>query len=579
MSDHPEANRAAKALHWISIGRPKFRRHTSTALALLLSAGLAISCTPAATPGPTAAPAKPAESKPAAAAPTTAPAAKPADPAKPAEAAKPAAARPEPQGSVILALNEEPPTLGANEASASYGYPVLRNVQEALVNRNQKNEVVGELATKWEQTNPTTWQFTLRQGVKFHDGSPFNAEAAAHGINYVWSKENNFRIRQFVGPEMNAKPAGEYVLDVVTESPDPILPVRLYFSPIPSMKALKESPADYPLKPIGTGPYKFVEWVKGQHVKLTNNPDWWGHAAADANGVASIKDATFLFRGEREVRTAMVKRDEAHLARWITPEQCKESPVCERAESVETIFMRFDTMNPLLKDQRAREAIALSIDKNAVINDIMGGGTVARQLVSSAVLGFNPELQPYAYDPAKAKQLVEQAKAAGVPIETPLTNYARRAYMVRIEEAAEAVSEMIKLVGIPNVSTRILETAAHTELWSAPKPIAPERGMIAVHAHGNELMDYSATLSSYYRCDGRLSTVCDPQLDEMITRASGLAGREREAAFHEIAKYTYDQVLTMPIGHPDYFYGVSSKLDWKPRLDAFILLKEMKLKS
>ena len=85
---------------------------------------------------------------------------------------------------MVIALNEEPPMLAAHDATATFSYPVMRNMTEALLNRDPKtNELVGELATKWEQTNPTTWRFTLRQGVKFHDGSPFNAEAAADAMN------------------------------------------------------------------------------------------------------------------------------------------------------------------------------------------------------------------------------------------------------------------------------------------------------------------------------------------------------------------------------------------------------------
>jgi hypothetical protein len=103
--------------------------------------------------------------------------------------------------------------------------------------------------------------------------------------------------------------------------------------------------------------------------------------------------------------------------------------------------------------------------------------------------------------------------------------------------------------------------------------------MLAVHAHGNELMDYGATLGSYYRCEGRPSTVCDPKLEEMNAKAFVMVGKEREAAFKEIAKYIHEQFYTVPIGHPDFYFAISDKLDWKARLDGFILLKEMKLKS
>src|SRR4029078_153196 len=124
-------------------------------------------------------------------------AAKPAE--KPAEAAKPAAsavaaapaaptpaaapARVEPKGSVTLVLAEEPPIIAAHDATFTVSFPIIRNVNEALLNWNPKtNQFVPELATKWEKSDLTPWRFPLRQGVKFHDGTPWNAEAAADAL-------------------------------------------------------------------------------------------------------------------------------------------------------------------------------------------------------------------------------------------------------------------------------------------------------------------------------------------------------------------------------------------------------------
>jgi ABC-type transport system substrate-binding protein len=243
-------------------GRPRSRwRAVSLSTRLFVLTSLLLACTPTAPQAPTSAPATQA----AVAKPTAAPAAVPAVPA----------ARVEPKGSLVVALNEEPPMLAAHDATATFSYPVMRNVTEALLNRNPTtNELAPELATKWEQTNPTTWRFTLRQGVKFHDGTPWNAEAAADAMNEMLNKENNYRVRTFLGPEIEAKPVSEYVLDLVTASPDPILPTRVYFIPFHSPTARKARPEDVPVKPIGTGPYKFVEWVKGQHIKVTANPDF-----------------------------------------------------------------------------------------------------------------------------------------------------------------------------------------------------------------------------------------------------------------------------------------------------------------
>lgn len=126
----------------------------------------------------------------------------------------------EPAGKIVLAMTIEPDTLENWRAYSTDGHPVLRNIQEALLNRDPvTNELVGELATSWEQTDDVTWRFTLREGVTFHNGEAFNAEVAAFGINYTWSPENNFQIYQYVGPDMHATAVDEYTLDVVTASP------------------------------------------------------------------------------------------------------------------------------------------------------------------------------------------------------------------------------------------------------------------------------------------------------------------------------------------------------------------------
>jgi peptide/nickel transport system substrate-binding protein len=562
-------------------GRRRTRwRAVSVTARLSVLAGLLLACTPAAPPAPTSAPAAQAP----AAQPTSAPAAAPAAaaPAAPAPAApaKPAVTPPEPSGSITLAMLEEPPNLQSSEASRSFAYPILRNVEEALVNRDPAtNELVGELATKWERTNPTTWRFTLRQGVKFHDGTPFNAQAAADSLNYIWAKENRFTIRSNIGPEFKMQPVDEYTVDAVAESPDPLMPTRLYFSPMVSPKQIKENLAEYPLKPVGTGPYKFVEWAKGQHIKLTANPDWWGRTAADARGALTIKDLTFVVRPEREVRTAMVQRGEADIARWISQDQCNVSPQCKGMPTLETFFVRIDTMNPVLADLRVRQAIALAIDKESIMRDIMGGGGTAGMMTGPTATGFDPELKPYPYDPARARQLVAEAKAAGLPVDTtPFTLIARRGAWFRIEEGTEAVGEMIKQVGLTNLKTQILEAANHIEIFQAPKPIDPARGLLGFHSSSNEIMDYSRPVRGYYDCEGNSSTYCDPTMQELEKKAMPLEGEARVKALQEIGKYAYDQIPTVPVGYPSFYYGLSNRLEWTPRIDGFILAKEMKLK-
>jgi peptide/nickel transport system substrate-binding protein len=480
------------------------------------------------------------------------------------------------EGSIVIALSVEPDTLENWKAYSTDGHPVLRNVQEALLNRDpETNELVGELATSWEQVDELTWRFTLREGVTFHDGEPFNAEVAAFGINYTWSPENQFEIYQTIGPDMTATAFDEYTVDVVTESPDPILPSRLYFSPIPSMKQVEERPESLPVEPIGTGPYSFVEWEKGQYIRLTAYPDWWGHNADDTYGEVTIKDVEFVFRAESTVRAGMVTAEEAQIGRFLAPEDCETTPTCKEAVSLETIFLRLDTMHPAMSDVRVRQAIALAVDKQSLADELFGGGTPASQLVSEAVTGYNPDLEPYPYDMEQATQLVEEAAADGVPVDAPITVVTRRGIYLRNDEFAQYVANQLNEIGL-TATSEVIEPAQYNPQYSIVFADVPEdRGWIATNPHGNEIMDVSTTASAYYRCDGAASTYCNPELDAKLAEALPLVGDERVEAFQAITKMFYDDYAAVPIIHMPLFYGLAANLNWEPRLDAFMLIKEM----
>lgn len=489
-----------------------------------------------------------------------------------------AAQETEPSGKIVLAMTVEPDTLENWRAYSTDGHPVLRNIQEALLNRDPvSNELVGELATSWEQVDDVTWRFQLREGVTFHNGEAFNAEVAAFGINYTWSPENNFQIYQYVGPDMTATAVDEYTLDVVTEAPDPILPSRLYFSPLPSKKQVEEEPDTLPDNPIGTGPYIFKEWNRGQYILMEANPDWWGHTAEDAHGEVTIKEAEFVFRGESSVRASMVVTGEAQFARFLAPEDNATTPQPKTASSVETIFLRLDTMHPAMKDIRIRQAIGEAVDKQGIADQLFGGGEPASQLVGPSATGYNDELEPYPYDMDHAKQLVEEAAADGVDVSAPITVATRQGIYLRNDEFAEYVANQLNEIGL-TAHSEVIEIAQYNEQFDVNFHDVPEdRGWIATNPHGNEIMDVSSTAQAYYSCDGGSSTYCNPELDEALDAAIPLTGDERQAALADVTRMYYEDYGSIPIIHMPLNYGLAAELTWEPRLDGFILLKEMKL--
>ncbi|MCC6314368.1 MAG: hypothetical protein IT337_10185 [Thermomicrobiales bacterium] len=480
-------------------------------------------------------------------------------------------------GSIVISLADEPLTLENWNSFSIYGHPILRNIMEALTNRDPAtNELVGELATSWERTDDLTWRFTLRPGVTFHNGEPLTAEVAAYGLNYTWDPANGFEILAILGPELTAEAVDDLTLDVKTAEPDPILPTRLYFSPLPSMKQLTEDPESAVDNPIGTGPYKFVEWTRGQDVKITANPDWWGDEAEDAGGAVTIQDGTFVFRTESAVRAAQIVANEAQATHNLAPEDCAVVPVCTSVPSIETLILRMDTMNEAMKDIRVRQAIAQAVDVKAAVEAVLPGSTAATQIYGPSALGYNDALQPYPYDLEAAKALIQEAAADGVPVDAPIT-LVTTSSTARGAELVQYVANQLQQIGL-NASSKVIESAEfRPQVYGLGQDKVPaDRGWIVLLQHGNELMDASASIDRYYSCNPDSdSTFCNPDIEKQIEAARLLTGEERDKAYQELGALIQQQYAIIPVAHLVINYGMVANLNWEPRMDAFMLLKEM----
>jgi peptide/nickel transport system substrate-binding protein len=290
----------------------------------------------------------------------------------------------------------------------------------------------------------------------------------------------------------------------------------------------------------------------------------------------TIKDVEFVARPESAVRAAMVNTGEAQFARFLSPEDCATTPQCVTASSVETIFLRLDTMHPAMEDIRIRQAIGMAIDKQGVADSLFGGGEAASQLVGPSATGYNEELEPYPYDLEGARALVEEAAADGVAVDAPIVVATRQGIYLRNAEFAQYVASQLNEIGL-NATSEVIEIAQYNEQYDLNFADVPEdRGWIGTNPHGNEIMDVSSTARAYYSCEGGSSTYCDPELDEKLDAAIPLTGEEREAALAEVTRMYYEDYGAIPILHMPLNYGLAANLEWTPRLDGFVLIKEMR---
>lgn len=483
---------------------------------------------------------------------------------------------------MIVATAEDPPTL-----ESAYGYSaatgiVLRNIQEPLVGRDaETGEFVGLLAEDWENVDDTTWHFNLREGVTFHDGSPFNAEAAAFALNISWSEDYvDGPLIGFKGADFEASALDEYTVEISLDAPHPILPNRLWLSPMFSMEHFEnEGEEAWRSEPIGTGPYQFVEWDRGSSITIERYADWWGYDHPDAaDGEPTIERAVFQIRGDQQSRVAAVEAGEAHLAERLPADQCLSAlgDMCVEAPNIDIAQIRFDTMSEIMGDQRIREAMALAIDRETISEELLPG-PLATMLVPPGSVGFNEDIQQIPFDPDRARDLIEEAAADGVPVDTQINFRIEREKFPGISEVSQAIQAMWLEVGL-NVDFEILDSALYLEQLVDPeRPIPADRNWVVLHQHSNRLADFHGTVSSWMRCDAPISTWCNEEFSAIADEAGSLIGQERQDRLAEAAMIAHEETAFVPVIEMGLFHGVAPELELQLRADTNVYLKNMSL--
>lgn len=459
---------------------------------------------------------------------------------------------------VTVVLAEELDIVDPCEASRSnIGRVMLQNVSETLTEMVPGEGVQPRLAVSWEEMDGGTWRFKLREGVTFSDGTAFDAGDVAHSIARFTGDAIACEVgdKFFGGIELTTNVVDDSTIDITPNPAQPIMPLLAStMTIVPS-----EAPMDaYMEKPIGTGPYVWDEYVRGQHIKLSANPNYWGDAAP-------VTSATYVFRSDAAVRAAMVAAGEADIAPNIALQDATTDMDFSYPNS-ETLFLRLDHDTAPLNDVRVRQALNHAVDREAFVGTILADGTIlATGMTPPSTLGYNHDLEPYAYDVDKAKALLAEAKADGVPVDTEITLIGRIGNFSNVQETMEALLAMYQDAGF-NMKLQMFEVAEWLEHYS--KPFAEDRGPEIVKAmHDNANGDPVFSMFFKYACDGLQSGLCDETLDGMISEATALTGADREAKWSELFKYIHeDSVTDVMLFHMVGFSRVNPRLDFTPTI-------------
>lgn len=476
-------------------------------------------------------------------------------------------------GPIKIVLPEEADLLEPCMATRSnIGRIIMENVSETLTELDVRGKkgVMPRLAEKWEQTQDGSWRFHLRQGVKFSNGTTFDAKDVKHSFDRVMSDKNACESRRyFGGMKISANVVDPYTIDFKADPAQPILPLLMSLVTI----VPEETPLAFIREPIGTGPYALKNWTPGQQIVLAARSDYWG-------AKPQVTEATYLFRADPSVRAAMVKAGEADLSPSISQLDATDPKTDFSYLDSETVYLRLDHNIQPLNDVRVRKALNLAIDRQAFIGTLVPQGAVlATALVPPTTQGWNPDVKVFPYDPEGAKKLLAEAKAAGVKVDTPITLIARTANFPNVTEIMEAVQSQLQEVGF-KVDLKFVEVAEHESYYS--KPFKEGRGPIIVAAmHDNSKGDPSFTMFFKYASQGTQSGFSDPKVDDLIKRASAAVGDERAKLWSQLIAYLHDDVVADALlFHMVGFSRVSPRIDFKPTIatNSMLQLSEIGIK-
>lgn len=289
------------------------------------------------------------------------------------------------------------------------------------------------LAKSWDiSADGLTYTFHLRKKVKFHDGTPCNADAVVFSFgrqmkeknvtffkkkwDFVTHKDEKIDPQYWLMMEMDkvvesitAKNAHTVVFKLKSKNAPFINNLGMHFASIVSPTAVKKYGKDFTNKPVGTGPFVFTKWIRGDRIVLTANKKYWG-------GAPYLKKAIFRVIPENSVRFLELKTGNIHLCHLPSPE---DLDLAKKDKKLKVIsqpglnvgYLGFGHKKPLWQDKKVRIAIAHAINKKAIVDNIyFGSGEVAKNGMPPTLWGYNNDIQDYAYDVEKSKKLLEEAK-------------------------------------------------------------------------------------------------------------------------------------------------------------------------
>ncbi|WP_240762653.1 ABC transporter substrate-binding protein [Paenibacillus thalictri] len=476
--------------------------------------------------------------------------------AKTAPAAKPAEG-----GELTYALATSPDTLDPGSSGFAVSHRVFRNIVDSLVYQQKDGSFQPWLATEWTKSDDgKTYTFKLRQNVKFHDGTPFNA--AAVKANFDRIAKATGQARALLGPFASADIVDDYSIKVTLSQPfEPFLSgLSSAFLGINSPQAFQQYGDQYGKHPVGTGPFVFVKWSENDEIALKKNPDYnWGPPVADNKGPSHLDKLTFKIVPEEATRIGSVQGGQILAAETVPPQNIvtlkNDAKIAvDQAVTNGTAFsLYFNLHSEPWNDPKLRQAIQLSVDADTIVKTLyLGTYERAWSSLTSGLFGFDESLKnKIKPDIAKANQLLDElgwkkgadgvreknGKKLILRILDGSPNREKR------NDIAAMVQQQLKQVGV-NVTLNITKdtntplTKDEYDLW----------GNSQVKADPDVMRNLFRSDREFTKGGTNWSHLADPEIDKLLDQGySESDPQKRKAAYSKIQQYLIDNAVILPI--------------------------------
>ncbi|MFK3665820.1 ABC transporter substrate-binding protein [Ochrobactrum teleogrylli] len=470
---------------------------------------------------------------------------------------------------LVVDLVNEPSSLDPHKQWNPDSYYVYRNVFDNLVTRNDAGEIGPQIATQWKYNSDAEIVFDLRDDVKFHDGTPLTAKDVAFSINRIINPA-------FASPQLSqfnkivsAAATGDHQVTVKTNGAYPALLAQLVkLSIVPQHVVEAKGDDGFNAAPVGSGPYKFVNWQRGVSVTLERNDGYWGEKGA-------FKTAEFRAVPDAATRIANLQAGTTDLAVGLDADLAAqiENSATAKPLSVLTERVGYVKLNPNLPpfdDKRVREAVAHAIDKEAITQGLLGGvDKPVDQMVTTSHFGYVDGIKGYAYDPEKAKELVKEAGATGKAVSFATAP----AFDQRI---VQAIAQMIGDTGL-TVNIEMTDMATYLKRAQSEPKSQPS---IAFGRWSCACQDADGVLFPLLHSSSSWSSTANSQINATLEDARGtLDEKKRLEDYKTVSTFIAEDVPLVPVYQAAIIYGAAKQLEWKPTANESLFLNRMQWKD